>query len=79
MLTMEYINRSTLGKNWKTFVGSLFVVMVVTLKISYDITAANIIQVSTPSEIIDEEIDVKTILLWNTLFEDETFGLRQGC
>ena len=22
--------------------------------------------------------DLKTILLWNTLFEDETFGLRQG-
>ena len=74
-------------KNWRIIAVPALVFMFYTLWI-LDITAETNIQTITPIAEIrysnDEENvtlnktdDFKTILLWNTLFNDETFGLRQ--
>lgn len=74
-------------RNWRIIAAPALVFMFYTLWI-LDITAETNIQTITPLAEIrysnDEENvtlnktdDFKTILLWNTLFNDETFGLRQ--
>ena len=76
-------------RNWRIIAVSALVFILYTLRILKDFPAEPNIQTITPSAesrysndeenvTLNKTDDFKTILLWNTLFNDETFGLRQA-
>ena len=76
-------------KHWRIIAFSVLVSIFYTLRIITDFTAKTNIQTITPSAenrytkdgvnvTVNKTEDFITILLWNTLFNDETFGLRQA-
>ena len=76
-------------RNWRIIAVSALVFILYTLRILTDFPAEPNIQTITPSAenrytkdgvnvTVNKTEDFITILLWNTLFNDETFGLRQA-
>ena len=78
-------------RNWRIIAVFALILTFYALRILMDITAEPSIQTITPlaggtggrysndeeNLTLRKNNDFKTILLWNTLFNDETFGLRQ--
>ena len=72
------------NRNYRTALAALFLLVMSALSILLDITAGKDKRLPKPHllDVIDRNItrdrrdEFKTILLWNTLFEDPTFGLR---
>ena len=78
------------SRNWRIIAvaAHVFIFYTLTLRILTDFPAETNIQTIRPSAerrysndeenvTLNKTDDFKTILLWNTLFNDETFGLRQ--